>query len=205
MVTITYDTQVRLQCRERIVRNLRLSRRYDRKQSRLSGIRKTYQPHICQQLQLQDDFAFLSRFARLSITGSLVGRCLEMPVALSATTTFQQHNFLSVFGHVADIFAGFGIIYYSSARHFDHPVFTVFPETALGTTAFAVRCHDMTFELQMQEGPVIPIATKIHMASSPSVASVGASFRNIFLTTKVRGPSSALSRAAIDLYVIYKV
>ena len=34
---------------------------------------------------------------------------------------------------------------------------------------------------------------------------VGTSFRNVFLAAKVRRPSPALTRTAIDLYIIYKV
>jgi hypothetical protein len=63
----------------------------------------------------------------------------------------------------------------------------------------------MTFILQMEKRPIIPVSTKIHMASSSSIASVGTSFRNVFLAAKVRRPSPALTRTAIDLYIIHKV
>ena len=84
-------------------------------------------------------------------------------------------------------------------------ILTVFPETTFGSATFTIRRHNMTFILQMEKRPIIPVSTKIHMASSSSIASVGTSFRNVFLAAKVRRPSPALTRTAIDLYIIYKV
>ena len=154
---------------------------------------------------MQDDQSLLRRFARLCIAGSLIGCRLEMAVALSAAASLQQHHDLSVFGHIADVFAGFCIIDNGSTGHFDSTVFSVLAGTPFGTAAFTIGGHDVAFILQVEQCPVVAVSPQIDMASSASVASVGSPFRNVLFAAEVRRTSAALSRAAVDLHIIYKV
>ena len=100
---------------------------------------------------------------------------------------------MAVFSNKADEFAGFSIIDNCSAGNFNDLVLSVFSKTTFGTSAFTIGCHDVAVILQVKQCPVIPVSSKINMASSSPVTSVGTTFRNIFGTAKVRRPSSALT------------
>lgn len=128
-VAIGHDTQIGLQCCEGIVGDFRFCRRHSREQCRLSGIGEAYQTDVRQQFQLHDNRHFLHRFARLCEAGSLTGGGFEVPVTQSAASAFQQNDFLTMLGYIADVFTGFGIVHYRAAGHFDYFILSVLAET----------------------------------------------------------------------------
>ena len=63
----------------------------------------------------------------------------------------------------------------------------------------------MAVVAQVEQCPVVAVATQDDVSASSAVAAVGASIRHVFGASHVCGTSSALTRAAIYLYVVYKV
>mgnify|MGYP007071177812 CR=1 FL=1 len=100
----------------------------------------TYQTDVCQQLQFHDYRQLLHRFARLCKAGSLACGGFEVPVTQSAASAFQQNDFLTVLGYIADVFTGFGIVHYRAAGHFDYFILSVLAETAVLGARLAVAC-----------------------------------------------------------------
>jgi hypothetical protein len=128
-----------------------------------------------------------------------------MPVALTAATASQQNYFLPVFGHVTKVFPRFGVIHHRPAGNFYYFIRTVFSETTVLASRFAMTCHCVTVELQVKQCPVITITAQDDMASSSAIAPVGTSVGTIFLAPHVCRAPSALTRAAVNLYVINKI
>jgi hypothetical protein len=128
-----------------------------------------------------------------------------MPVTLTTATAFEQNHFLSVFCYVTKIFACLGIINDRSTGHFYYFIRTVFSETTVLASRFAMTCHCVTVELQVKQCPVITITAQDDMTSSSTIAPIGTSVRTIFLAPHVRRASSALTRATVYLYVINKI
>ena len=79
-----HDSEVRLEGSERIIGDLGLRGRDARNQRRLSGIGKSDQADVSQQLQLQAQALFLARFPRLVLGRSLMSGGGEVLIAASA-------------------------------------------------------------------------------------------------------------------------
>ncbi len=75
---------------------------------------------------------------------------VEVPVAQTSASAFQQDDFLFVLSDVADIFTRFGVVHHCAAGHFNHLVRSVFSETAVFGTGFSVTCQDVAIVLQME-------------------------------------------------------
>ena len=128
-----------------------------------------------------------------------------MPVAQSAASALQQDDFLSVFGDVADVLARLGVVHHSSTGHFDNLVLAVLAEAAVLRSAFAVSGHDVAVVAQVKQGPVVAVSAQDDVSAASAIATVGTSVGHVLGTAHVCGAPSALARAAIYLYVIYKV
>ena len=181
------------------------STRHGREQRRLTCIGETYQSDIGQQLQFENDGHFFHRFAWLRKTRSLVGSRTELEVAQSATTSFQQEHFLSVIRHIAYILASFGIVDDRSARHIYVLVLSVLTVTFVASAVAAVFGEDMTLEFQMEQCPVVVIATQINAAAIAAVAAVRPAVRLILGMTEMGRSTTALSRTTMYLHIVYKV
>ena len=100
VVVVAYDAEVRLQSRERVVRDLRTGCRYSREKGRLSGVRETYESYVSEELELEDEPAFFERLSRLRVTRRLVGRCLEVVVSKSSAASLHKDSLLIWFNHL---------------------------------------------------------------------------------------------------------
>ena len=63
----------------------------------------------------------------------------------------------------------------------------------------------MTVVAQVEQGPVVAIATQDHAPAIPAVSAVRTSFRHVFGAMHVGRSSTALTRATIDLDVVYEI
>ncbi len=64
---------------------------------------------------------------------------------------------------------------------------------------------DMSLIFQVEQCPVIVVATQIDAASTPSVTSVGATIGLILHVAQVHGAPATFSRTAVNLYIVYEV
>jgi hypothetical protein len=75
---------------------------------------------------LENDVALFARFARLGITGGLMGGGFEVVVAASAASAAQENDFLLVVLDVGNELAGVGIENNGADGDFYDFVFAVF-------------------------------------------------------------------------------
>ena len=80
-----------------------------------------------------------------------------MPVAQTATAAFQQLDFLSMLGYLAQELAGFGIEHCSAHRHLDGAVLTVLAETASAGAWCTVAGKHVAHVFQVQECPQVAV------------------------------------------------
>ena len=182
---------------------LRIRQRTD--QRRLAGIRKAHQADVSQQFQLQDDGHLLSRLARLCIPGCLIRSGTELEITQSAPATFQQHDLLTVVGHIAHEFSGFGIVDHGSWRHVHIDIFAVGSVALVPPAIAAVPGEDVAFVFQVQQRPVIMIAAQDDVAAPAAVAAVRAAVGVVLDVLQVHRPSPALTRTTQYLYVVYEI
>jgi hypothetical protein len=66
-------------------------------------------------------------------------------------------------------------------------------------------CENMPPEFEMQKRPHLVVAAKDYVASPAAVAAIGTALGLKLLAPEMRRTGTAVSRAAIDLYIIDKV
>ena len=121
----------------------------------------------------------------LGITGGLIGSGFEVPVAESATASFEQYGELSLFGHFANDLSCFGVSGYGAQRDVDNDVGSVFPRTTGSAAGLSVFGKDVALVLQVNQGPILLVPAKNDAASVSSVTAVGTSEFDEFLFSEV--------------------
>ena len=110
----------------------------------------------------------------------LVGGSAELEVAKTAASAFQQQHFLPVVGHVAYVFARFGVIYYGSARHVNVDVLSV-GAVAFGLSAVApVLGVYVALVFKVKQSPIVVVAAQVNAAAFAAVTAVGTSVGLVF-------------------------
>ena len=125
VVAASNDTQVGFERSEGVVCDLGLSGRDHRQQRRFTRIGETHQTHVGQHLQLQNKCTLGTLLARLSIAWSLVCCGLEVPVAQTAATAFEQNELLAIVGYFAHDLARLGITRNRTQRYTHYDILCV--------------------------------------------------------------------------------
>src|SRR5271156_1470504 len=87
-----YNTEIRLQCGKRIIRNFRTRRRNTRDQRRLPDIGVSHQPYIRQKLEFQTKYPFFPRTSLFMLTGRLMSGRGELRIAPATTPSAGNDN-----------------------------------------------------------------------------------------------------------------
>ena len=101
-IVFGYHAQYGFQCRKRIIRDLRLSSRKDRKERRFSGIRETDQADIGDQFQFHQKFPFLTGSTRCSKLRGLPDGIGIVHISETALAASGNYDLLSGFRKVCD-------------------------------------------------------------------------------------------------------
>ena len=190
---------------EGIVGYLGFGSRDHAQQGGLSGIGESYESHIRQHFQLQNHIALLRGLSGLCIARCLVGGGAEMPVAQSASPAFEQHHALVVVAYLADELPCVAIIDHGAAGHLDDAVFAVFAEGAAVAALAAVGRHDMLLVFQVEQRPEVAVASEDNAAALAAIAAVRTALGQVFGAVEVHTACAALSRTAVNLYIVYEV
>ena len=196
IVTIPYNTQAGLHRGEGIIGYLRTRIRQGRHQRRLTRIGKAHQSDISQEFQLQNNRHLLHRLTRLRITWSLIRGSTKLEVTQSATTAFQQYDFLPVVGDVTDVLSRLGIIDDRTARHIDIHVLAVRSMTLVTTAITTMLRKDMALIAQVKQRPVVMVTAQDDASPLATVATVRTSVWIILHMTEMHRSPSALARTA---------
>ena len=113
--------------------------------------------------------------------------------AQTAAAALEQYNLLTVFHNIADILSCLGIIHHRAARHVHINILAVGAVTLVPASVTSMLREDMTLVTQMEEGPVIVIATQDDTAALTTVATVRTAVRIIFYMLEVHTALTALT------------
>ena len=193
VVIVAYDTEVRLESSERIVSNFRTSSGNCREQGRLTCIREAHKSHVSEQLELEDEPAFLVWLARLRVARCLVGRCLEVVVSETSAAALHEDPLLMRLHELEKDLAGLSVLCNSSERHVQIYVRAILAVLQLAAAGSAVLGHDVLAVFQMDECPELRIGPEDDMSASSAVSTVRSTLRNILLPPHVRRTRTSIA------------
>ena len=113
------------------------------------------------------------------------GGCTELEVSESASSSLEQHHLLSVVSDVADILAGLGVVDNGAAGHVDVYVLAVLSVTLVASAVASVFCEDVALEFQVEQCPVVMVASEDDASSVSAVATVRSAVRIILDVSEV--------------------
>ena len=165
VVTHLDDAQVGFERGESIVGDLGFGSRDHREQGALAHIGEPDQPDVGQDLQFEDEGAFVALLARLRIARRLVRGALEMPVSEAAPAAFEQYKLFAVGRHLADIFGERGAVLLfdhtpgdRAQRHGDDDVPGVPARRAGSRAALPVLGELVALVFEVNKRPVLAVA-----------------------------------------------
>ena len=205
IVSITNNTEIRNKGGKRIVGNLGFSRCYGTQKRRLTGIGQANQPYIGEGLELQNDLTLLCRFAGLCEAGSLIGGIFEEGISLPSTPPLKEELLLFVARNIKDKLPRCGIIYGGAKRYLYYHIATRRAGFESTRTTLATRGIYMPIETQVKKRPIVAVGTNINTPAITSISPIGSTFGDVFFATEVCRTSTALTRAAVDLHIVYKI
>ena len=128
-----------------------------------------------------------------------------MDIAKTTAPTLQQGYKLTVLHNIAQELACLGIVCHSTAWNIHYFTLAVGACTLVYSAILTIACEYMTLVFEMQECPVIPVSAQDNIAPFASVATVGTAIRDILGTMQMRHTTTAPTRAAYYLYIIYEI
>ncbi len=131
--------------------------------------------------------------------------CTELPVAESASSSFEEHDFLSVVGDIADIFTCLGIVNHRTAGHIDIDVLAICAVAFVAAAVATVLGEDVALVFQVQQSPVVMVAAQDDAAAFSAVAAVGSAVGLVFDMSQVHGAAPTFSGTTVYLNVVYEV
>ena len=100
---------------------------------------------------------------------------------------------MSVVGDVANVFARLGIINHCAARHVDILVLAVGAVAFVAAAIASMFGKHMALVFQVQQCPVVVVASQVDASAFAAVTTVGTSIRVVFHVAQVHGTSSAFA------------
>src|SRR5210317_761532 len=116
-----------------------------------------------------------------------------MPVSTTTHSSFSKNYFLAIICDLKKHLLCFTILDDCPERYLDIDIFTVFSSTSVFTSGTSVFSLKMFFELKMEQGPHILVATQDHMSSTTSISSVRTSFCDVFFPVQMHGTFTPVS------------
>src|SRR5262247_3800699 len=188
-----------MQCRERVVGDLRLGRAHRREEGRLARVGQPDNAGVRNQLEAQPDRELLARLAGIGMARRTVGRTLEMGVAEAALTAAREHRPLTYIGEVREQGLAILLVDLRAGRHLEHDIVAARAVAVLAHAAAAVLGFEMLLVAVVDEG-VEPIdRLHDHVAALAAVAAVRPAELDEFLAPERHAAVPAVARANIYL------
>src|SRR5581483_10658858 len=134
------NTEVWIECRERVISNLGPGRRNGADQGRFAGVRQPEQADIRNHLHLELERTALAWEPRTILTGRTVGARLELLVAPTALSASRYKQCVVVVREVTQLLIRFRVSYYRADGHRDVQVLAALPEAVIARSGFTVLC-----------------------------------------------------------------
>ena len=172
--------QVGEQGGEVVVGDLGLGPAHHAEEGGLAHVGKAHQPHVGQQLQLQNDLPGLAGVARLGEAGHLTGGGGEVLVAPAPPAALTEDEGL-VPGDVLDDLLGLRVPDDGAPGDLQDQIGPVLAGAALAGAVHAVFRHILALIAEVHEGGHVVVGHHHHVAAPAAVAPVGAAGRHVLL------------------------
>jgi hypothetical protein len=200
-----HDAEVRMQGRERIVRDLRTRIRHGRDERRLAGVRHAQQAHVGQHLQFEAQLAAFAVLAVRLLARRAVGRRLEVDVAPAALAALGQQLDLFVLRQVGDDLAGDVVDDQGADRHAQVDVFGALA-VAIGTAARLAVARRVDFgKAEVDQRVDVAVGDCVDRAAAAAVAAVRTAERAEFLAAERGAAVAAVAGDDFDACFVDKL
>jgi hypothetical protein len=197
-----HDAEVRLECRERVVRDLRRRSRDGGEQRRLAGVWQTDEPDVRDEPQLEPDPALLARLALLCVSRRLVCRGREVDVPQTATPPARGHDRLASRHEVRDQRACGIVVHGRARRDVEDQVVAGLAVPARALAPAAGRRSKVVPVLEVAQGRLARVDAQLDRRAATAITAVGAAARHVRLTPEGRGSVAAVAGTERDLHAV---
>ena len=128
-----------------------------------------------------------------------------MVVSEAALAAGGNDDLLAIVKNFNEDFTGLGILDNRTQWHIDVRVLSVCTVLVLASARFTVLSDDVAGVLEVQQRPILGIASNDDVPSASTVTAVGAALRRHPVAHEMRRAGAALPRAAANLDVINEV
>ena len=196
-----HDAEVGVERGEVVVGDLRPRLGNDREQRRFADIREADQPHVREQLELQNDVVALAGQARLGKARYLTGGRGEVAVAPAALAAAAEDVRLGR-GHILNDLVRLRVAHERAARHADGERLAAFAELAAALTVHAVLGGVFALVAEVHQRGHIVVHLQNDVAAVAAVAAVGTAGCDVFLTVERDRAVAALAGGNGDARLI---
>src|SRR5262245_2827583 len=197
-----HHTELRIERRERIIRDLRLGSAHRRQERRLACVWQTDETGIRDQLQAQPDRALLAGLTGVGVARRSIGGTLEVRIAKTTIAALGDQHALPDRGEIGQQGLVVLVKDLRAGRYLEHDVGTA--------RAGAIAAHAMATRLGLEVLLVAIVDQRVqavdaqrnHVTATPSIAAVRTAEFNELLAPKRHTAVSARAGADVDLGLI---
>ena len=198
-----HHAQVGEERREMVVGDLRVRVGDHGEQRALAHVGEAHEPHVGQQLQLQQYAVALPGQARLGKAGDLARGGGEVLVAPAAAPAAAGHIVLAG-GHVVHYRAAVRVAQKRAARDAQYDALAVLAGAALALAVLAVPGDELALIAEVHQRGHVAVGLKNDVAAAAAVAAVRPAGRHVFLAVEGHRPVPALTGADFYSYLVNK-
>ena len=192
------DTQMRGQCRKRVISDLGARGADLPNKRRLARVGEADQAHFGDKPELQAKTMVLSRPAFSMATGRLVGGRSEASIPPTTNSTASYEQAFAFFAEIAEDLAALVIEDHRTQRHRQHKIFTVpacSPPAFSVATAFRTKVRMVA---EVDEGVAVRAGNEPNRTAFSTVATVRPPARDELLSTKANNPPPSVAGPHFD-------
>jgi hypothetical protein len=196
------DSEIRLEGRERVVGDLRVSRGHGREERRLAGVRQTDEPDVGDEPQFQPEPALLAGQALLGVLRRLVRRRREVDVAQPALAAPGDDDRLADGDEIGQELAGCVVGDRGPRWHGQDEIVAGLAVPLRALTAAAGRGLEVVPVAEVAESRLAGVDLEDHRAAATTVATVRSAPGNVRLAPEGRRAVPAIAGPDPDLHQV---
>ncbi len=198
VVIHAHHAKLRMQCRERIVRDLRPCGGDGADQTRFSGVWHTEQADVGEHFEFKLQLLALAEFARCRLARRAIGARLEVEIAEAAFAAFGEQRFGAGRGEIGDDVAAVRVTKHGADRHAQHNVLGAAAVAIRTAAAFAVARLMRAREAVLDQRVQVLVRQCPHAAAAPTITAIGSAARHVLFAPKAHRAFTAVTGDDFD-------
>ena len=183
-ITNAYHTQYRGNGGKMILGNLWTGCRNSSHQTGFTHAWIAYQPHVSQQLQLQNQVTAFTRLTQLCKCRGTIGTIGKLGITTAATATLGNNSLLPNFSKICQNFSSISILDQSSLRNFNNTRGCVMTILIFNIAILTVLALEFSVITEIQQSIHIIINNKDNISTTATITAGWTALGNEFLTPK---------------------